>query len=166
MSEMPKTFHVKVTQEHIDSGVPASQNSCPIALSLVLDPAFPDVTLNVGSKHVIGPDFVYILPPEAKIFIEYFDVREDNSDFACSYITPFEFDMELEIPPEDQQFCNDPMHDTPCPLPCAGCEEDCVPVPCENCGIIHEGDCPDQGARPKLDHRGDEIIIDEPYTGV
>jgi hypothetical protein len=36
----------------------------------------------------------------------------------------------------EQKHCHHPRHGTPCPLPCAACEDECAEDECQHCGVV------------------------------
>jgi hypothetical protein len=80
---------IKVTQSHVDAGVPCDATNCPVALA---------IRTATGKKYLVGPD--YVLPPRKRYpngairlpqkvrgFIERFD--------ANHIVEPFKFELPI-----------------------------------------------------------------------
>lgn len=78
------TITVRVTQTHIDHGVPKSAIFCPIALAV----EWPSDRFCVYPNHICADGKIALLPESARIFIDAYD---DGLE-----VQPFEF--ELEVP--------------------------------------------------------------------
>lgn len=88
-----KTIKVKVTQEHINEGVPGKPCKCPIALA-IREQGNEDVSVspwNVAFFLPNGDKLYYRLPYEAQQFIKNFD-----SSVNRIYAKPFEFELSEE----------------------------------------------------------------------
>lgn len=75
---------IEVTQEHIDSGIPAACNCCPIALA-ISEETGESVTVGGEAVHFQGRSL--ILPREVSAFIHSFD--------ADGEVEPFSFELDV-----------------------------------------------------------------------
>lgn len=74
---------IKVTQADIDSGIPRSGCTCPIALAVKR--THPDLTLIGVSPHSIASTCeIYVLPAVARNFIYDFDAERQVEPFTFS----------------------------------------------------------------------------------
>lgn len=96
---------ISVTAHHILHGVRGSCSGCPVALALA--EAFPDSTVNVGSRFIkissASGSRSYWTPPEVAAFIVLFDAGLRKAQTASTdwyeYAAPFEFELpEPETP--------------------------------------------------------------------
>lgn len=79
-------IHVKVTQEHIDKGIPSDLCNCPIALAMKDNFTFVEIN---GNVRCAKNETIYrgLLGPITLKFIKDFDNGRE--------VKPFEFDIEL-----------------------------------------------------------------------
>lgn len=78
---MNKSYHIVVTQEHIDDGVAGDCGACPLALAAL---ELPDVsTARVGYTTITINDEVMLnLPQAAQTFVLNFDLGRAVSPFS------------------------------------------------------------------------------------
>lgn len=81
---------IKVTQQHIDKGIPCHPSKCAIAIALA-DVLVSQMSVAVGCGCVTtfrhGRRFDYDLPEDANNFAEMFDCRQP--------VKPFAFELDL-----------------------------------------------------------------------
>lgn len=79
-------MRIKVTQRHIDKGIPDAGDACPIACALQ-EAGFQGVHVGEDYARACGKQ-TYYLPREARMFVARFD--------AMDPVEPFEFEIPWE----------------------------------------------------------------------
>ena len=74
---------VRVTQEHIDEGIPQECGFCPIAIAI--RDQYPNESINVDGEEITIGDNHYLTPESAADFIHRFDFG--------GKVSPFEFEL-------------------------------------------------------------------------